>query len=303
MKKLLLLLISILFSLANVYGQKYYTMSRGSGQLGESEWTANSAMSFGTAGIQFSTANNPRGIISGTGCWYVFDRYLPGDQKVNRFKNTLEKAANDIFNSTFVTDGNMVAKSFIVADLATSNDNIKLRNNGTEAFLDANGDDNGLHIRSVTGRRLHLHDRVTIGFPEYQRYTVGGASLTVGGAVYIGPRDMTGIRDISSKTDNFLLWVEKGIVSENFALVKVADWSDHVFNQDYSLRPLSEVERFVQTHRHLPDVPSEKEVKEQGYNLHDMNKVFMQKIEELTLYVIQQQKEIDQLKAQLEAKN
>lgn len=300
MKKLFLLLISALFSLANVYGQKYYNMWRGYGNSGEPEWIANSAMTFGTPGIEFTTYGKPRGILSDIGCWFILDRFLPADQIVDRFNNL---KSNDIFNSSFIADGKMVTKSLIVANLTANQDNMKLYNTGSEAFIEANGDENGLHIRSVTGGRLHLHDLVSIGFPNYERYTVAGASLTVGGAVYIGPKDMTGGRDISSKTNNFLLWVQKGIVSENFALVKVADWSDHVFNQDYSLRPLSEVERFVQTHRHLPDVPSEKEVKEQGYNLHDMNKVFMQKIEELTLYVIQQQKEIDQLKAQLEDKN
>ena len=62
---------------------------------------------------------------------------------------------------------------------------------------------------------------------------------------------------------------------------------------------MKEVQHFITKNNHLPDVPSEKEIVEKGYNIHEMNKVFMQKIEELTLYVIQQQKEIDYLKEQL----
>ncbi len=96
--------------------------------------------------------------------------------------------------------------------------------------------------------------------------------------------------------DKFRLFVEKGIVSENFAIINVNDWRDDVLKPDYTLRPLSEVEAFINTNNHLPDVPSEQTIKKEGYEIHEMNKILMQKIEELTLYLIQQQKEIEVLK-------
>ncbi|WP_461639629.1 hypothetical protein [Labilibaculum euxinus] len=72
------------------------------------------------------------------------------------------------------------------------------------------------------------------------------------------------------------------------AEIKVeAQTADFVFEEDYQLKSLEEVEQFVQTNKHLPDIPSAKEMKEDGVGLAEMNKLLLQKIEELTLYVIQ----------------
>lgn len=78
--------------------------------------------------------------------------------------------------------------------------------------------------------------------------------------------------------------------------VTLSGWSDYVFDQSYKLKSLYEVENFINTNKHLPDVPSEKEVLSNGINLGKMDAILLQKIEELTLYVIQLKKENDQLK-------
>lgn len=67
-------------------------------------------------------------------------------------------------------------------------------------------------------------------------------------------------------------------------------WSDFVFDKDYKLPTLEEVEDHINKHKHLPDIPSEKEVKENGVSLGEMQAKLLQKIEELTLYVIEQDK-------------
>jgi hypothetical protein len=67
--------------------------------------------------------------------------------------------------------------------------------------------------------------------------------------------------------------------------------------------PLSELEKFVNEQKHLPEVMSAKEFAENGYNLGEMDDVLLRKVEELTLYIIQQQKEIDGLKEKLESIN
>ncbi len=79
--------------------------------------------------------------------------------------------------------------------------------------------------------------------------------------------------------------------------VTTSGWADYVFLPDYELKPLSEVERFIEEHGHLPNVPSEKEVLDNGVNLLQMNVKLLEKVEELTLYMIELQKEIEQLKA------
>lgn len=74
-------------------------------------------------------------------------------------------------------------------------------------------------------------------------------------------------------------------------------WSDFVFNKDYQLKPLNEVEKYINANKHLQDIPSAKEIQENGLAIAETQTKMMQKIEELTLYIIQLQKEIDKLKA------
>ncbi len=72
-------------------------------------------------------------------------------------------------------------------------------------------------------------------------------------------------------------------------------WSDFVFDEDYELKSLAEVEAYIAANKHLPDVPSEEEVLANGLDLGEMQAIQQQKIEELTLYIIQQQKQMDAL--------
>jgi len=72
-------------------------------------------------------------------------------------------------------------------------------------------------------------------------------------------------------------------------------WSDFVFDADYELKSLAEVEAYIAANKHLPDVPSEEEVLANGLDLGEMQAIQQQKIEELTLYIIQQQKQMDAL--------
>ncbi|RYF96985.1 MAG: hypothetical protein EOO00_01325, partial [Chitinophagaceae bacterium] len=75
-------------------------------------------------------------------------------------------------------------------------------------------------------------------------------------------------------------------------------WADYVFQHDYKLRSLEEVEQFIQQHRHLPNIPSAKEIEENGLHVGDTQKRMMEKIEELTLYLIQANKRIEKLEAE-----
>ncbi len=73
-------------------------------------------------------------------------------------------------------------------------------------------------------------------------------------------------------------------------------WPDYVFDSDYKLNSLKEVEMFINKNGHLPEVPTSLEIEQNGFNVADMQATLLKKIEELTLYIIQQQKEIDELK-------
>jgi Phage T4 tail fibre len=80
-------------------------------------------------------------------------------------------------------------------------------------------------------------------------------------------------------------------------------WPDYVFAQDYRLPSLAEVEKFIQENKHLENVPSASEIEKNGHSLGEMDKILLKKVEELTIYVIQQQKEIEELKKKIEKKN
>ena len=77
-------------------------------------------------------------------------------------------------------------------------------------------------------------------------------------------------------------------------------WPDYVFEDDYSLMSLKEIESFVNENGHLPNIPSAQTIQETGVDVGEMNRLLLEKIEELTLHIIQQQKEIDTLKTILE---
>ena len=79
-------------------------------------------------------------------------------------------------------------------------------------------------------------------------------------------------------------------------------WSDFVFEKDYKLRPLADVLQFINANGHLPEIPSATEVKNNGVNLADMNAKLLQKVEELTLYVIELNKRIVELETRKEEK-
>lgn len=118
--------------------------------------------------------------------------------------------------------------------------------------------------------------------------------------MYIGMTKIEANKIKAELRNKYQLFVYKGILSEDYAIAPKSTWADFVFNNNFKLRPLSDVEKFINANKHLPDVPSAKEVSENGYSQHDMNKVLLQKIEELTLYILEQQKKIETLEAKVQ---
>ena len=88
--------------------------------------------------------------------------------------------------------------------------------------------------------------------------------------------------------------------------IKVKTWSmevpDYVFDAErYKVQSLDEVDRFIKQQRHLPEMPSATELKENGMDLAEMNLRLLKKVEELTLYAIEQDQRIKQLAARIDA--
>ncbi|KXX67793.1 hypothetical protein [Flammeovirga sp. SJP92] len=85
------------------------------------------------------------------------------------------------------------------------------------------------------------------------------------------------------------------IESKEVIVTPQIEWPDYVFNEDYPLMPLDQLQKYLNEHKHLPEIPSAEEVKEKGLSIGDQNALLLKKIEELTLHIINQEQEIKRL--------
>lgn len=102
---------------------------------------------------------------------------------------------------------------------------------------------------------------------------------------------------------DYKLYVANGILTERVkvALKTTSDWADYVFAEDYKLKTLSEVEEYIKNHKHLPGVPSAEEVVETGIDMAQMDAKLLEKIEELTLYIIDLEKKLQAQEEKIES--
>jgi|GEM_PF-751531 len=142
-----------------------------------------------------------------------------------------------------------------------------------------------------------------------QTYTTGSIKMTQPTNYYIDRADMVfsvangggslnermrinaaGYVGIGTSTPKEALSVNGNIRSKEVK-IETANWPDYVFKKDYHLLSLSEIEQYIKEHQHLPEMPSAAEVEKNGLNLGETNKLLTKKVEELTLYLIEKDKE------------
>lgn len=117
------------------------------------------------------------------------------------------------------------------------------------------------------------------------------------GNVGLGINVATGFENVN----NYKLAVNGTIGAKEIKVENtVTPWPDYVFENDYKKRSLAEVETFINEHKHLPEVPSAAEVAKNGISLGDMDAALLKKVEELTLYLIEQDKKIQALQEELQ---
>lgn len=91
-----------------------------------------------------------------------------------------------------------------------------------------------------------------------------------------------------------------GLIHAKEVKVDADIWPDYVFNDNYDFLSLAETEKYIKANKHLPEIPSAIQVKEEGIALGEMNARLLKKIEELTLHLIRQEKEMMVLKKEVE---
>ena len=116
--------------------------------------------------------------------------------------------------------------------------------------------------------------------------------------------ELKGNVGIGTGTPTEKLTVNGKILAKEVIVTKESSyWPDFVFASDYEMMSLAELEAYVNEHHHLPDVPSAKEVEEQGIGLGEMNAILLQKVEEMTLRMIEMEKRIQELESQSASDN
>ncbi|PXX95169.1 hypothetical protein DF185_22585 [Marinifilum breve] len=145
-----------------------------------------------------------------------------------------------------------------------------------------------LHLQPDIGNKTY-YKGVAIGFPTNTTLP-NQTHLAVAGNVGIGTDAPNAKLDV------------KGMIKATEIKVQ-AQTADFVFEEDYQLKELSEVEEFITTNKHLPDIPSAKQMEENGVGLAEMNKLLLQKVEELTLYTIEQGKLLKNQEVKIKGKD
>lgn len=122
--------------------------------------------------------------------------------------------------------------------------------------------------------------------------------ITPYGNIGIGTSNPGATLDVNGSIRASILHVA-GEVNARAVNIRVDAGADFVFEPNYILKPLSELETFVKENKHLPEIPTEKHMVENGLNVNDMQIKLLQKIEELTLYTIEQQKQLNEQSRQI----
>jgi len=149
-------------------------------------------------------------------------------------------------------------------------DNMQLWSDGGTSYIQSNGDENGLRIKSNSGGKILLESNVAIG---------------------------------TDNTHGYKLAVNGNALFTKIIVKDYVNWPDYVFASSYHLRPLKEVKAFIQKYKHLPDVPSASQVAASGIDVSESQAILLKKIEELTLYIINLEEKLDRLTKKVESDN
>jgi predicted acyltransferase (DUF342 family) len=209
---------------------------------------------------------------------------LAAGQDVTAGNNVV--AANDVSAGQNMTAGNDVSATNNVAagQDVTAGNNV-MATNDVEA---------GQNM--TAGNNIEANNDITAG-----NDVNAGNNLRVANDAFLGGRVGIGI-PVDNMPPGYLLYVSDGILAERVkvALKDSGDWADYVFEEGYPLLPLNEVEGFIKENGHLPGVPSASKVALEGIDVAKMDAVLLQKVEELTLYILQLKKENELMRKEMD---
>lgn len=128
--------------------------------------------------------------------------------------------------------------------------------------------------------------RIAAGPVNLLSYNAAGSTSPQYPQVWIGKRPTI------APHDDFQLAVDGKLVAKSIYVTITGAWADYVFEKNYHLPELADVESYYTEHKHLPEIPGASEVEEKGVDVASMNTLLLKKVEELTLYLVKQEKEL-----------
>ena len=170
------------------------------------------------------------------------------------------------------------------------NSNVGIGTRTPTAALDVNGSLNAESAKIygiMNAQNANIDRTLTTGVLKAQSASISG-NLSV---------NTLSANTLSANNANI-----NGEIKAKAVEVTLSGWKDYVFYEDYNLMSLAEVEQFIAKNYHLPDVPSAAEVEANGVNLGEMSAILIQKVEELTLYIIQLEKRLSEVEKKKEQK-
>jgi hypothetical protein len=190
---------------------------------------------------------------------------------------------------------------------------------------DQYGTDNSVFLIKHSGNGSNVFAGVgtDLGIIRIQGFngTVANKAINSNDNFYVFTNGTVGI-NTNYVPSGYQLAINGSAIATSMTVKLYASWPDYVFKKDYQLPTLTDVKTYIDQNQHLPEIPSEADVAKNGLNLGEINKLLLKKVEELTLYLIeqnqenkeaktnqekqlkaQQQQQIDQLKNRLESIN
>jgi hypothetical protein len=233
-------------------------------------------------------------------------------------------------------DGYVVLGETSLDNIVMDNDEIQARNNGLSSTLELQPGGGGFRVGG-TAYKLYINPAGNVGIgnssPDTKldvagklRVVQNGEAIALDGSdpnigfwrngvfhswigqyaneMYIASNDklhidadQIAIGSVQSTANSYKLTVTGKIICEELKVELTANWPDYVFGEDYQLKPLHELKSFIATNKHLPNIPKASDVEKDGLEVGEMNRKLLEKVEELTLYIIDLQEQVDQLKS------
>jgi hypothetical protein len=275
----------------------FYNNNSGNIGIGTSSPSEKLTINATNPAIRFLNANTEKGFLQTTGSDMVLGTYntnTTGNIHLNiRGVNRMTVASDGNIGVGITSPvGRFQIGSGSVAGLASHGYLMLGAENGKNLVFDNseilarnNGNYSNLYLQNGGGN-VYIGD--PSNFNSAHRLGVEG-NLVVTGAIRIGT---------TVTPSGYKLAVDGKAICTELLVRLVPNWPDYVFHKNYKLPGLKEVEDFINKNNHLPGIPSAKTLEANGMNVGEMQKLQMEKIEELALYIIQLGKEVEQLKKQ-----